>query len=529
MKLFNYIFGLIAFISIGALAENSCPVLNFAQDKSTLIQPSNDNDQEVFVDESRDIKDFGTNIVVKSFFNTPDTLYNFLKLAYEELDKALADYRQAQNLENDSMFLIFKGGNVLRMMANTVFDELPPLARNLLKEKYSNDFKRSDADFSVYINEKKLNNLDYDKVFSEVTSLLFAELNKIRAEFKANPAKYFNFFQVNKDFASSKLNEYFNELDDLNSTKDPSNEAWYNAKFKQLELLDKKANKDPNFDCNYEGNFDYSFDMKGKDIVSNNVSSTPDWIANSDNRTLEFPFGSNPDKLVKFSLVRSKIIFEYTYEKDGVLQRKPIGGELIDVSLPHRKDASLAEFLNNYDNNVVDFAVFNENSDEFTMKVYSIDYLAHDLHKIIFDQFERPWKSGPKYTKRLNRLMFFIATEMITNYGIGSTKAKEYITQVEQNILEPINKNAITTLQDAVKTIENKWPKMHIANNFWKSVADLAKNISNKPLEDDQASFKSFIESIKSNLQTVNQIIEMPVFEPKDIKSIRKASINSIF
>jgi hypothetical protein len=538
MKLFNYLLMILVLSSLSntAKALDSCPISDLSANEPMLIEK--DNDQEVFIDENRDIKDFGTNIVVKSFFKTPDTLFNFLKLVYGNLDKVVSAYRSSQGLADDAIFLVFKGGNGLRMIANTVFDELPPIARDLLKEKYSPDFKRSDADFSVYINEKKLNNLDYDKVFTEVTSLLFAELDKIRAEFKANPAKYFNFFQFNKDFASSELTTYFNELNNLNSVKDDANETWYNAKFKQLQLLDMKANKDLN--CKYEGNLDYRFEEnKDKNIVGSSVSSKTDWIANSDNRTLEFPFGSSPDKITKFSLVRSKVIFEYTYEKNGVLQRRPIGGELIDVSLPHRNDATAPSFLDT-NNNVVKFSVVSENGDEeFDMKVYSIESLAHDLHGIIFNSFDRPWNGGHKYAKRLNRLMFFFITEMMGKYGLGSREAKEYASKLQEKVLEPLassmypiteqSTELISNIKSNIVNIKINNPQMHIANTFLDSLGNLITDLINNPLEGDVEGFKGFLESIKSSVVVASEIAHMPEFKTVDINKVNRVNIGKIF
>lgn len=525
MKLLKIIY-LLIFFSYNLSAETSvCPNIDFSVGDNLIT--SKDDDQE-YVDTNRDVKDFGTGIVVKSFFKTPDTLFNFLKLVYGNLDNVLKNYRLQKNLADNSMQLVFKGGNVLRMMANTIFDEMPPQAREILKEKYANDFKRSDADFSVYINENKLNNLDYETTFNEVTKVLFDELAVIRQEFANNPSKYFSFFQYNKDYATKELQSYFPQLSEIAAVKDPNNQNWYQANFKQLQLKDIRVN--PDVSCKYEGNYDYAFSVKGDDILSITASNKTDWISNSDNRTLEFPMGNIPGQVIKFSLVRSKIIFEYTYEKDGITSRKPLGGELIDVSLPHRKDSSLANFFK--DDNLVDFTVIaNDASDEFSMKVYSVPYLAHDLHNILFDSFDRPWNGGHKYLKRLNRLMFLAITEMIGDYGLGSLEMIDYINSLRNMIssmalLDQANKDSI---ENQLLDLTTKWPNLHIMNNFMVSLNKLTKELVNNPQESDKEQLTNLLSTVQESIDIAQKMANMPKASISNINKIRKVNINKIF
>lgn len=523
MKFFNVLIFMV-FFAYSLLAEKDlvCPNIDFSLNDANLIT-SKDDDQE-YVDENRDVKDLGTSIVVKSFFKTPDTLFNFLKLVYGNLDKVLENYRLGKNLAEHSIFLVFKGGNVLRMMANTIFEEMPPQARDLLKEKYANDFKRSDADFSVYINENKLNGLDYETTFNELTKILFDELAVIRKEFEANPAKYFSFFQYNNDYAVKELQSYLPQLSDVAAVKDPNNETWFNANFKQIQLNNIKVN--PSLNCKYQGNFDYAFRVKGDDILSITASDKTDWISNSDNRTLEFPMGNMPGQVIKFSLVRSKVIFEYTYEKDGVMYRKPIGGELIDVSLPHRKDSSLANFFK--DNNIVDFTVVsNEGEDEFTMKVYSTPYLAHDLHNILFDSFDRPWNGGHKYLKRLNRLMFLAITEMVGDYGLGSVDMQNYVTKIN-DIISLFTQSAQINNEQMLE-LTNSWPDMHIMNNFMISLNKLMVKLSTDAQENDKEELKGLLEVVNQAMEIAKQIANLPKASITNINQIRKVNINKIF
>ena len=107
---------------------NACPLSDFKPD---TFQVDKDKPGVPFIDEDQDLKELGTSVVVDDFFTTPDTLYNFMKLVYQRIENALAIYRKEKGLEEGSIFLLFKGGNVLRMVANEIFALLPPKARKL--------------------------------------------------------------------------------------------------------------------------------------------------------------------------------------------------------------------------------------------------------------------------------------------------------------------------------------------------------------------------------------------------------------
>ena len=276
--------------------NDTCPLPETAPDEIEIINESRAKNTP-FVDKTRAIKDLGTDIVVNEFFTTPDTLYNFMDLVYNTINNALADYRKKHDLDDKAIFLLFKGGNVLRIVANGVFEQVGPKIRKILEEKYDSDFKRSDADFSVYIDSEKLGDLRYTKVFDDISKLVFAELGKIRAEFFANPKKYFNFFQLKPGLANKELEKYFGELKELPLLEDKDNEKWYNTKFEQIQLLDARANK--KLDCGFMGQYDWRFENRDDKIVGTPLSTTSTWIANTDNRTSEWPLGSNPKKKIK--------------------------------------------------------------------------------------------------------------------------------------------------------------------------------------------------------------------------------------
>lgn len=517
--------------SVGAFLEvessSLCPMPDFTP---TKITHDEDEPGVKAIDHDQELKDVGTQFVVGQFFTTKDTLFNFMKLVYGNIDEALKDYREKLGLEERAVFLIFKGGNVLRMVANEVFEIVPPEAREFLKSKYAESFKRSDADFSVYVDETKLSGLDYDRVFAEINELVLRELNKIRQEFYKNPQQYFNFFRLNSNFASQQMKKYFDQLKDLEAVKDEENPTWFDAKFHQFQLLNDRANSEPK--CAYHGQYDFRILPEEGKIVQWKISQKPSWITNSDNRAIEGTWGSDPSKIVKFFLSRSKITFEVFYTKDGIIKRKPIGGELIDVSLPHRHDDRLRAFLDNYDKNIANYTLISEDrKEQFTMKSYSLLNLAEDLQFILFDSFLRPWEDK-KYEKRLKRLFFLYIIEMLGKLGLGSSEIIKYVDDVKEKILKPLDtlypiNEASQGIADLVKTnveqIKETWKNLGVVNEFWHAVIEIIHNrLLKSPLENDQTGFLDFLAAIRQNLDNMERLARMSpiIINPEKVYNV---------
>lgn len=502
---------------LGDLAqENICPIV---LPEPESISVDRDEAGAPFVDLNREIKDIGTTFVVNRFFTTKDTLYNFLQNTYITIDNALKSYRESHKLDDRALFLLFKGGNVLRMVANRLFELLSPDARQLLKDRYAEFFQRSDSDFSVYLDEKKLNGMDYNNTLEEVTKLVFKQLDRLRSDFAFQPEKYFDFLRLKVDFASKEMKQVLNEqLKTMESLKNPENKDWYEASFNQFQFLNNRANYLPK--CSYTGEFDYKYEAMGDKVMSTRLNNTRHWIANSDNRNLTWAWGSDSRKIVKFYLVRSKIYFDYTFKKLGKLEKKAVGGELIDVSIPHRDDDRLREFLDDYDRTVSEYSIAKNNTDKFILKAYSPYSLAEDLQFIIFDSFDRPWNGGPKYFKRVNRLFLIFIIEMIANYGVGSSDMAEYIKQVKDKVLEPLkalyplNDNAsiqVAGILAEAKGLQETFSSTPLINHFMAVLADFAKSrLVVSPQESDAGELKNLIDIIENNLNNALEISTMP-------------------
>lgn len=525
---------LLGFVSVPGFAKTKHEVPNIedadlqqcpAADKTpNSVSIKNDPD-EPLVDLSRELKDLGTEFVVKEFFTSQTTLFNFMKLVYGTVNKGLDNYKAKNNLDDRAAFFLFKGGNVMRLLANGIFAMLPPEALKLLKDNYGDYFKRSDADFSVFINEDMLNGLDYETVLEEITAQVYRSLNMIRRELTANPEKYFNLSQLKTKVANGIFQKYFARLNDLESVKDETNRVWHGATFDQFQLGDEAAN--PNLRCNYEGQRDVSFEYGESTgiIIGASITDRGNWIQNSVNKTLSWAAQRNEDWKVAFHLVRAKVAFEYSFHKNGRFKRRAVGGELIDVSIPTREDFRLKTFHANYDKWVAEYTLRLEETDEvFSFKAESIEGIVADIAEILFEQHDRPW-NAPKYGKRVDRLFFFGIAELMKTLGLGSDRigpyindARAVIAQLEALPLSADSESEANNIVTRAQGLAAAYPELSIINEVIVSSAKLVlEEMLKKPQEGDAENLKEFLNTINKNFDIILQLAPM---QPRKINPV---------
>lgn len=321
-----------------------------------------------------------TEFVSDNFFDRSSRLFRFLSVVISHYNEMVKKFREERNLGERDVFFIFKGGNVLRVIAKDFFLELPENTNRIIVNYYSSFFKRSDADFSIYLNPDLEN---YDKYFQELVILTYYEQVKIKKIFLNNETRYFDFFCYNEPH-----------------------------KKKLLSSLLKKLNYDDVAvgEINYQQSIDYTsiddFEYLVKEgsptkkVIAENESYLYTSINQSFDDTLENGWRT------KFSLIRTKVHF--VFQKDG--KTKNIDGELIDVSMPHRNSSELKIFYQQVDQNIVAYTL-RRKSEKIIFYSYTVEYLIKDLERILFLQSIYPWNDD-KYVKRLNRLIFMYFIEI---------------------------------------------------------------------------------------------------------------------
>ena len=371
------------------------------QNYSHIIDPRSDE----LIDYSREYKDLCTDIIVKLFLSEETGMFNFLTLVYGTFDQAIEIYRIAKGLQKMDVFFVYKGGNILRIISNDFLRELPRAASKIITDYYEQFFKRSDADFSIYIQPDLK---DYDRIYDDMTYLSYLLQVYIRKIFSDNLTEFFELFKFNTAYKKELLTEYFNRASDAKALKDPMNKIFNGCVLKKFIFLETQIG--PGDKEHYQGKHDLAKEMteNGK-IATFDLDKTPHGMFIQMNQTLDF---ESPSGRIKFNLIRTKVNFNFVFEKpDGEKMTKLIGGELIDVSIPHRLDDNFRHFYEEGPDKLLQLYRLSYGDNRLEFLSYTYFYLAHDLEFILFKFVNKPWET-PKYEKRINRLFYLYVIDL---------------------------------------------------------------------------------------------------------------------
>jgi hypothetical protein len=404
---------------------------NFNETETALdefvLQHVGQKEDEV-VDPDLALKNICTDFVVNEFFSDAVHLARFLELIQhsftEMIDNVLTEHISAtqsmshsrsnhtnhigdfDNTKNHSLnkgydqpIFLFKGGNVLRMVERDAAEALPGNAADVLHQYYDPYFHRSDADFSIYVDQRD----------PELRDRLFVEsfflLRQLRNEqFLPHKEFYFDFFVLSDQAKEEKLAALLEQVQATSVWQDPENAKYYgwqpigvslwgehygdipakavndgsDSRQPDVLLLQPPMHSPPsskyfvlapdnnNTNSNSTNKFNRTTttfqsarSRHGSTNNNNNNNNTIGFydslehspIRVSYNETLEFHSGSG--KLVSFYLARTKINFAFHLRRGSVTKTVFIGGELIDVSLPKLT----RDFFRNLPENVAEYSL----------------------------------------------------------------------------------------------------------------------------------------------------------------------------
>ena len=404
---------------------------------------------------NRYFKDFLTDVVNQQIISFNGS-YNFMFIIWKVHVLTLNYYRSINNIPENQIVFLFKGGDYLAKLAKTFWTSLPGHAVRYLISEYEKYFKKSDLDYTIYINP----NLDnYDIIYKDINYLAFNIQYIIRDLLLNNKYLVFHWFKYNSNFKSYILNEYLKKMIKEDTvTNDPENTEYYQNKILDL-YFDNISSFSENSNYNIRNDqvvtYDKSNNIIRRDIYTKNKGHA--YI--TFNEALEF---IGDDRIVKFNLIRTKKKFNIKFEKDKQIRYEHMGGEFIDVSIPHKTDSNIAHFFEDYCSHVhtvtykapckkSHYIIFANPEAEFAQKTYTLNYIYYDLHKILFINTYYPWEDK-KYEKRLYRLFYlahidFFSTNVIINQNQINIKKKkfkkinDYLLKYKALIYE--NKNSI--------------------------------------------------------------------------------------
>ena len=436
---------------------------------------------------NREYKDLCTDIVNEDILDYQD-LYNFLYIISSIYIDVINDYIKKKKLKKNDIIFVFKGGNIFKLIGEQFWNYVPGKASEYIIENYKDYLKRSDIDFTIYIN--------FDLYFEELTYISYLTQLLIRKILNHNKSICFSWFRYNKRFKQKILLKWLEKLKTSNSINDDTNEIFYNNEFYNISLINDKAitsvkpyikQKDKITEFTNDRTQKIQYDIDSDDSL---------FLYTTINKALEFSMG---DLITKFNLIRTKINFNMTMidSKTKNIKKFPIGGELIDVSIGHKIDKELEHLFHNKTNYLKNiqwknnkFNIFPNKITEFYITCYSLEYINYDVSKILFRTVKYPWDDR-KYKKRLYRLYYTCIVDLFMYGELKKAFEMKYIKTIHNflskclKILKNIKKNKfneehsqeVNSLMKIRYKIINKLSKLYDINHSFFIIDALNKSI----------------------------------------------------
>jgi hypothetical protein len=454
-------------------------------------------------DELRPLKAVATDIVVNEFLGTKDTLYNFLSFVYGLFYYTLYLYRERQGLTRDQLVFVYKGGNILRIISNEFLLELPDQATQALAEFYAPFFKRSDLDFSIYLSPHVSN---YDEKFHEVTLIAYQLQDYARCFFEKHMMHYFNLFRYNAEYQGMVLEPY---LAAFNEARPKNTPEFVNFKVGEATAIignnssfAYEANPDMTLAFLNEGQEDWQAPVRQVARAEISPPQPGSIMTITHNDALEF---GRADLHIRFNLTRTKIIFTLL-TASGETQN--VGGELIDVSVPHKSDANLEHFFEHLQDNLAWFQLKLKDEVVASFYSYSLSYLISDLYYILFITVDLPWEDS-KYAKRLNRLFYLNFVDIFIQMEDARAKLEvleDLRTLVILPLTQPFNSKRIkASLQKFESKHGGKKLEIH---TLVRHILGLVDKVSKQPKEQEalQDFGKVLLENVNFTISTIQNV-----------------------
>ena len=449
-----------------------------------------------------------TEFVTNELLKTSDIVsqMRMVDIVRTSLDAAVDRFSKDMKIDRHAFHVIFKGGNVMRFIVSNLMAQNQSLFA-YINEQYMNVFKPSDLDFGItfddnFFKQKKLS-VDDIHVFSEYVE---KELVSLRDKLTDNAEENFPLLNMSYDVSQELLKNVFVEMND-NVTKHNTEITSKEKEGQMLPQITHVSTLSLNFPSNYPGDqlnapsvrkdmqIQFSNEEKAIKAITENNKFEPKRIVCESrlpprplfiSRNESLFFARNEKELIHFDLVRMKLAFSLTtVDKNNKESIKRIGGEVIDVSIPHMDVASknFPQFTTLSKNRVVktyQTYTLKTLQDTYSIESYSISGLIYDLIRVIFLEIEKPW-SDSKYEKRLTRIMGLLLCEAI----------EERSYKIPNDFLIELMEITVTGSSNAPE------------NTIWKLVqTELDRVRSLKLSNDDKEKLKNMFDKLMWAVQT---------------------------
>lgn len=499
------------------IVESTIKEADIVLDPKIIYHKENDNN-----DENREFKDLCTDIVTNYILDEQE-LYNLLYIINTIYTDCINLYIKKKDFNDDDIIFIFKGGNIFKIIANKFWSELPNKAMYKFIEEFKCYFKRSDLDFSIYINPNF--NLDISNEISIISYKIQLLITEILLK---NKNICFKWFKYEEKYQQEILRKILGNINNANCFKNKES-IYYNNKLTNIQFIDNCAFETKN---NYKNAQNYHFKFENDNLQEHNKPLKNTFSEYFNNKIVKQKINLNiPNNLVsknfmysninkaifitttnyrilKFYLTRIKITFNL-HLKNNINDANDandtndtniilIGGELIDVSIG--SDEAAGNFFkkrNTYIENInlISNTGFYKNMVKtFNINIYSFQYLYEDLKFILIDTLYLPWEDI-KYKKRLFRLFYLTFIDLFKNIKSLPIKnkniniIKQYFTLILNHIIDfnnnsKISKNKIDKVSKLLKISKQnkilsylKCKKSCLLNNLLKYIITIIEKV----------------------------------------------------
>jgi hypothetical protein len=391
-----------------------------------------------------------TNSVTKYFLNSTETTLEIINLYVNIYEHAINKYIETHpefNLNENIIWFTLKGGLAMFLnISKEVFKMSGKIGENFNDLFVNNAFSKSDIDFSILIDYRKIDEVHHQTIFMDMSNISFIILVMVRnyivknkyefSDFEKNNDEYKKFIlkkirkNINRVLLDNRIGVLGNNFCKIGTSKIYEEEPCPN----NVEITNDIAydeffvHSEDNFNnitINHPRRFGHFYlEPQNKYIISTNI----------------IQFINAENNLTKFGLTRMKVFFGlYKLNINGTTlgccDYKKGKGEIIDVSINH--------FENHYipDNN--NYNRFQINNYEFIMP--TIDYFKKEHYEMLVIFYNFPWKL-PKFDKRIRRylaLSFITILRIINKDNIEHFICffKAYSKYLELNNSDPIYVN----------------------------------------------------------------------------------------
>lgn len=452
---------------------------------------------------NRALDGVATDFVVKYFFQTDDALFHFFQIVTTTFESALKVYREHRGLKENQLVFLYKGGNVMRILGREFLLQLPATATKAVDEFFGKFFRRSDADFAIYL-DTNIDPKRFDQLHDELTVVSYRLQEELRDVFLKDLELSFSFFRNSASWQRRLLAPIVRQLNDAedgvvarlreeeeekqsqekegevkkgegkSEDKREMSERDLQEKWDTQEVLKRDPIEDiaighgpSGFGCfpivsrpHRKPDTTMEFYDKMEDFrkperwaaqaplvpeVGSKVGGN-DILTITHNDTLDFAnrkvgreTGQNVRR-IQFNLTRTKVNIAVRRRSNAA---QMVMGELIDVSIGTRNDDAVREFWQDMEKHTALYTLRSSDGGEVTFRGYSLENIIDDLLVVLFINAEAPWEDA-KFLKRINRLSFLTFMEIFLKIDSSAEKLR-LLKLLSNDIYKPIADGTFST------------------------------------------------------------------------------------